>query len=113
MIFDLTKNYVPEVFSNSRDFQVFLRLLGMVSTVFEYKAEHLGDLYDADKCPTEFLPLLATMVGYKYDSSLSETFNRAIIKAFPILLRNKGNVTGIEKAVNLSLNTLTNDEYDL
>lgn len=105
MIFDLTKGFVPEAYSSSRDYKVFLRLLGIVCTVLKYNTDHLSDLYDADKCPSQLLPLLATMVGYEYDSSLSEKFNRAIIKAYPTLIKNKGSIRGLEMATALSLNT--------
>ena len=105
MIFDLTKAYVPESYIDSRDYRVFLRQLGTVLTVAKYNIDHFPDLYDADDCPEHLLPLLATMVGYKYRGSLSVDSNRKIIKYFPYLIRNRGSELGIKLAVALSINT--------
>lgn len=105
MIFDLTKNYVPQSYVNSRDYRVFLRLLGMITTVLKYNIDHFPDLYDADNCPDHLLPLLASMVGYKYKEEKSVSSNRKIIKYFPYLIRNRGSELGMRLAVALSVNT--------
>lgn len=105
MIFDLTKDYVPQSYVESRDYRVFLRLLGILTTVMKYNIDHFPDLYDADNCPDHLLPLLASMVGYKYKEEKSITSNRKIIKYFPYLIRNRGSEIGMKLAVALSINT--------
>lgn len=105
MIFDLTKNYVPESYVDSRDYRVFLKQLGVLLSVFKYNIDHFTDLYSADECPDHLLPLLAKMVGYTYDDEKSVANNRKIIKYFPYLIRNRGSETGIKLAVALSVNT--------
>ena len=105
MIFDLTKKYVPEAYVESRDFRVFLRQLGMFTTVMKYNIDHFTDLYSPENCPEHMLPLLATMVGYEYDSNKSVLSNRIIISYFPFLLRNRGSELGIKLAVALAVNT--------
>lgn len=98
-----TKNDVPKILRDSRDFQVFLRLLDIVYNTSEYDTTHLYNLYDADECPSEFLPLLANLIGYKYDNSISVAQNRFIIKNYKSLMRAKGSPKGIKLAVILSV----------
>lgn len=105
MIFDLVNNYTPEVYSDSRDYRILLRQLGFLSTVFKYNIDHFPDLYDADECPDHMLPLLASLVGYKYNENKSVNSNRQIIKNFPFLIRNRGSELGIRLATILSINT--------
>lgn len=105
MILDLTKRYVPEVYSDSRDFRVFLRLLSVLLTVLRDNIGSIPSLYSSDDCPREMLHLLADMVGYNYVESRSVESNRMIIKYFPYMLRYRGSRIGIKIATALSLNT--------
>ena len=105
MIFDLTKAYVPEAYVDSRDYRTFLRQLGVLLSVFKFNIDHFPDLYDPYECPDHMLPLLATMVGYKYDDTKSLDANRKIIKYFPYLIRNRGSELGIKLATVLCINT--------
>lgn len=101
---DLTKHFVPEVYSNSRDFRVFLRIIEVLVNSLKYNIDHFLDLYSPEDCPDNLLPLLAGMVGYEYDNTLSIDNNRVIIKYFPYLIRNRGSERGIKLAAALSLN---------
>lgn len=105
MIFDLSKGYVPESYSESRDYRVFLKLLGILLTVYKDNTDSLVSLYSSDDCPADLLPNLAHTVGYRYDDSLSVENNRIIIKYYPYLIRNRGSEEGIKLATALSLNT--------
>lgn len=105
MIFDLTKHFVPEVYSESRDYRVFLKLLGVLITVNKYNIDRIPDLYDPMEVPDNLLESLASLVGYDYDESLKLSYNRVITKYFPYLIRNRGSERGIELAIALSLNT--------
>lgn len=112
MIFNLTKHYVPEVYSDSRDYRVFLHMVEILATVIKYNADHYPDLYDPADCPDNLLPYLAGMVGYEYDYGLPINDNRIIIKYFPYLIRNRGSEIGIKLAMALSLNINTDiDDY--
>lgn len=106
MILDLTKGFVPEVYSDSRDYRVFLRLASVLLSVLRDNIGSIPSLYSADDCPESMLRLLAGMVGYKYDSLRTVESNRMIIKYFPLLLRNRGSKLGIKIAAALSLNSL-------
>ena len=105
MLFDLTKRFVPEVYSESRDYRVFLKLLGILISVLKDNIDSFPSLYSADTCPPDLLPYLADMVGYKYDEGISVDGNRIIIKYYPFMLRYRGSEEGIKLATALSLNT--------
>jgi len=101
---NLTKHFVPEVYSDSRDFRVFLRIIEVLVNSLKYNIDHFLDLYDPEDCPENLLPLLAGMVGYEYDNGIPVDNNRVIIKYFPYLIRNRGSEAGIKLATALSLN---------
>lgn len=113
MVFDLTKGFVPEAYSKSRDYKVFLRLAGLVSTVLKYNIDNLGNLYEAENCPVGLLDELAGMVGYTYKDSRTVASQRKIISYYPFLLRNRGSATAIEIATALSLSTLQYKENEI
>lgn len=105
MIFKLDKNYAPENYRDSRDYRVFLKLLGVLLSVFKYNIDSAPDLYSPDNCPDHLVNLLASMVGYKYNDSISIDNNRLIIKYFPYMIRKRGSREGLKLATALSLNT--------
>ena len=105
MIFDLTTSYTPESYADSRDYRIFLRLLGVLCSVFKNNIDEFANLYSPETCPEQMLQLLASMVGYWYDESLSVDDNRIVIKYFPLMLRYRGSREGIALATALSLNT--------
>lgn len=107
MVFDLTKMYVPESYADSRDYRIFLRQLGVISTVLKYNIDKFTDLYDPEECPDHMLPLLATMVGYSYKEEKSIKDSRKIIKYFPYMVRKRGSEEGIKLAAVISVNTST------
>lgn len=115
MIVRLDKNYTPEVYRESRDFRVFLKLLGIVISVCKSNIDSLPDLYSPDNCPSQLLRYLCSMVGRTYDSDLSVDSNREIIKNYPYMIRLRGSTSGIKLASAVSLNTSTdsNKIYNL
>lgn len=105
MIIDLTKHYVPESYSDSRDYRVFLKLAGITTSVLKNNIDSFISLYSAENCPENLLPYLAELVGYKYNNEINSDYNRVIIKYFPYLLRYRGSAEGFKLATALSLNT--------
>lgn len=110
MIFRLDKNYVPDYYKDSRDYRVFLKLLGSMLSVMKYRIDSFPSLYSPDDCPDDLLPYLADMVGYKYNEGRSIENNRIIIKYYPYMLRYRGSSEGIKLATALSLNTSDSKE---
>lgn len=101
---------VPEIYRESRDFRVFLKLLDMIVNVQKYDIDNWTTLYDPMRCPEKFLPLLADMIGYRYDTGLSTMENRVIMSEFNSILKNKGSEVGLRLAAALSMNAqLAND----
>lgn len=105
MIFKINKGFVPETYYESRDYRVFLKLLGVLVSVMKSNIDSFPSLYSPDDCPDNMVNLLASMVGYKYNSSLSVEDNRIIVKYFPYMIRYRGSEEGIKLATALSLNT--------
>lgn len=102
---NLVKGYVPEVYSESRDYRVFLRLLSVLISVLKDKVDRVPTLYSSDECPKDLLYLLADMVGYNLDSSRTVQSNRMVVSNYPVMLRNRGSRTGLKMAAALSLNS--------
>ena len=95
---------VPEIYRESRDFRVFLKLLDIVINSCKYDIDNWTTLYDPLQCPENFLPLLADFIGYRYDTSLSVTENRVIMSEFNTMIKNKGSEIGLRLAAALSMN---------
>lgn len=98
-----SRNYIPHIFRESRDIQVFLRIFDILYNITNYDISHLVDLISMDRCPDKFLPLLANYQGYEYDNTLSPGQNREIIKNYRDLTTHRGSETGIKNAIILSV----------
>lgn len=107
--------YAPEVYRESRDYRVLLKLIGIVVSVFKTNIDTMPDLYSPKNCPDHLLNLLANMVGYNYNDSIKIEDNRLIIKYFPYMIRRRGSRQGIKLATALTLNTTnsTSSSYSL
>lgn len=103
-----SRKFVPEAYSESRDYQVFLKLLDLLIDAIKLDTDTFVNLINPDRCPNHMLPLLASYVGYKYDYNESYDTNRMIIKYFPYLIRNRGSEIGIRLATALSVNSVGN-----
>ena len=100
-----SKNNMPKIFSISRDYQAILRLYDILVNVEKSDVDNLVSLVNADKCPSKYLPLLASSVGYTYDYNLSYDANRLIIKYYPLMIRLRGSMEGIILACAVALNS--------
>jgi hypothetical protein len=96
--------HVPLIYTTSRDYQAVLKLFDIIANVEKNDIDNLISCLNADKCPSRYLPLLASYVGYDYDYSLTYDANRLIIKYFPDLIRNRGNEKGMLLACAIVLN---------
>lgn len=116
MLFD-TKTMIPQVYSKERTMQVFNRLLDIIMTCCKYNIDNIGDIYDALKCPDEFLPYLGETLNYQYNYSDTVTANRRTIKVFTDMEKCRGSQTGLLMATALSLTSLSiskdNDEISI
>lgn len=99
-----TEKLVPDVYLDSRDFKVFLKLLEMIKSTTSYDLNNWIKLYSPTKCPAEFLNLIADFVGYEYNTNISIAESRIIISNFVNLLKNRGSKLGFEQAISIVLN---------
>lgn len=101
-----SNNYIPQVYGKERDIQVFTKLLDIILSVCKYDIDNIGNVYDANKCPEQLLPLLASTLNYKYNFNDTVTANRKIIDVFTIMEKNRGSKVGLLMATALSLTSL-------
>lgn len=99
-----SRDNVPFVYSLSRDYLSLLKLLDLVTVAIKNDIDNLDSLLNPDKCKSEYLPLLASYVGYDYDYNLSYEQNRMIIKYYPQLIRLRGSRLGISMASAVAIN---------
>lgn len=109
-----SERYIPEVYRKERDIKVLTRLFDIIFTFCKYQVDNLGSVYDAYKCPEQFLPFFAKTLNFDYNYADTVTANRRIIDAFAIMERNKGSEIGLKMATALSLTSMSiaqdNDE---
>lgn len=103
MKIDSFKN-VPLIYTTSRDYQALLKLFDILANVEKNDIDNLISCINADMCPSKYLPLLASYVGYDYNYDLPYDSNRTIIKYYPELIRNRGSNKGIMLACAVALN---------
>lgn len=92
---NVPQNYVNE----SRDFQLFLRIMDCINSGVKYDIDTIIDLFDPMKVNDRMLDLLCTKVGFYPRQKLNTNTLRYIVAAFPYLIKYKGSRRGIEGAV--------------
>lgn len=107
-----SKKLVPKHYANSRDYQVFLKLLDIVINACDFDTKHFTSLISPVQCKARLLPLLSNYVGYTYDYAETVKLNRLITKNWAALKRNRGSLTGISMAIALALNGVIDDSVD-
>lgn len=101
-----SRDYVPKVYSESRDYQALLKLLDLVVCNIKSNIDNFISYINPEYCRSEYLPILASYVGYNYDNSLSYEINRLIINHYKELINNRGCETGIKLAAALAINAI-------
>lgn len=94
---------VPDIYTDSADFRFFLKWFEAALTKVHYDTEHADDLQDPLKCPDWLLWMLADTMGFKYDSRLPVSFNRAVLVYFMSMIRNRGSKDGVTLAAEVNL----------
>lgn len=98
-----SRKLVPIHYGNSRDFQVFLKLVDLIANATDADTKHFMSLISPMICKARMLPLLSNYVGYTYDYAETVKLNRLITKNWATLLRNRGSLTGFSMALALAL----------
>lgn len=66
----------------------------------EEDIENFGDLFNPDRCPKEFLPLLADILGFEFPFDVSEKVQRRLIKAMSKVYKIKGTKQSLRFLIN-------------
>lgn len=99
---------MPDFMLIDEDISVVRELLAYVFGDIWAKDEALYDLGDLDTVPEEYLPGLSSLIGYKYDNSIMQEFQRFYIKRFLEIRRSRGN----EKSIKVMLSSFNRSESD-
>lgn len=94
------QNNVPQVYvDKSRDFQMMCRVLDTLHGSVMYDITTMQNLTNPMKINDSMLRLYATKVGFFTNVSIDSEILRYIVSAFPYIVKNKGNIRGIKRAV--------------
>lgn len=92
----------PAVLSKSRDYNSIEVLLYSIFYFFYTKSVESRNIHNPHRCDEMLLPLLADYYRYSYTDVGDISMERDIIGSVPLLHHNKGTVTGINNALELS-----------
>lgn len=109
-----TQNRVPEIYPNeSRDFQLLCRAYDAVFNGIKYDTDMICQILDTGQCPSNLLSLLQTKLGFFTNIDITDENLRYVLKAFPLIMKNKGSSKAIVQAINtlLKLNHFNGSSY--
>lgn len=94
------QNNTPETYQNqSRDFQLLCRLYDCIVNGVKFDIDSMVHLINTDDCNTKLLQLLQTKLGFFSDKDITDDDLRYVLKAFPVIIKNKGSFLAIKQAV--------------
>lgn len=95
---------VPDIYvSESRDFQLLLRLYDSIFGGLRFDIDGMQSLTDTMHIKNTMLPLLATKLGFFSNIDIEDKSLRYILSALPYFLKYKGSLYGVKQVVNLYL----------
>lgn len=98
---------VPSVYSTeSRDFQLFLRVLDFVQNSIKYDIDTMIYSLSTEDAPSHYLERLKSKVGFYNSHEIDDKALRLALIVFPFIIRYKGSVEGIKRCVNAYLRHL-------
>ena len=100
-----TKNNVPQVYvSESRDFQIFTRVLDFVQNGLKFDIDSMVNVLSTNDISEEYIEYLKSKVGFFSDRFYDDTTLRKTLSAMPHILKHKGSKLGVEMCINTFLN---------
>lgn len=98
------QEHSPDVYPRkSRDYQLFSVLFDCINSGVKFDIDSIRDVVDTNQISERLIPYLQTKLGYFTDLKISTEKLRLILKAFSIIVRNKGSKTGIQQACEVFL----------
>jgi hypothetical protein len=102
-----TKNNVPQVYvSESRDFQLFTRVLDFVQNGLKYDIDAMLNSLSTRDIAENYLEHLQSKIGFFTNGHYDDSTLRKALSAMPYILRNKGSELGISMCINTFLNII-------
>ena len=107
--------HVPDSYThNSRDFQMMCNVVDYINGSINHYSDSMTSVLSAKHCPTSLLMLLKKKLGFLSGDYLDAEALRSILQVFPILLKNKGSIKGIQLAILIFIKYLhIGDTYDV
>ena len=81
------------------DVQTFLRVPGVSLDEIKGLIDHLPNIFDVDACDVRFIPLLGTLVGYRFDPMREPDIQRNEIHEVIESYRRKGSIPAIHRSL--------------
>ena len=106
---------VPQVYvEQSRDFQMFCRLVDIIQNSTKFDIDSVIHILEPFLSNDVMLELLCTKIGFFPKQHYDAEILRYIIAAFPYAVKNKGSVEGVEAIVNaiIRAENVTSTDYD-
>lgn len=98
------QNNVPDVYvTQSRDFQLLLRLYDSIFSGVKFDIDSIQGVINTSKSRNSILPLLSTKLGFFTNLEINDDKLRIILGGFPLIIRNKGSLLAIKQTLNLYL----------
>lgn len=95
---------LPEVYVNeSRDFQLLCRLSDILFSGLKYEVDSIINLLDATQAKDQIIRLMCTKVGFFPTIEIDSQILKYIVASFPLILKYKGTLKGIQYAANAIL----------
>ena len=98
------QNNTPRVYYNeSRDFQLIGRLYDCIINGIKHDIDSTSYLTDSKLIRSTMLQLLQTKLGFFTKEKFNDEQIRYILRAFPVLVKQKGSIKAVQEAVNMFL----------
>lgn len=102
-----TKDFVPQSYvSESRDFQIFTRVLDFVQNSTKFDIDTMTSILDTDVIPPQYVDRLKSKLGFFTSETYDDRTLKIVLSAFPHIMKYKGSLEGIERCVHTFLHIL-------
>ena len=102
-----TKDNIPQHYvAESRDFQLFTRILDVTQNATKFNIDSILNIIDTSTIPACYIDRLKSKLGFFTPHYYDTDTLRNILLSFPSIMKHKGSEIGIEKCVNVFLNTI-------
>lgn len=105
-IFRLVDNTPDAYVTPSRDFQLLCNSFDIVNNAVKFDIDSIVNILDTRLCAEGLLELLQTKLGFFTSKKFDSYQIRTVLIGFKDVVRNKGSLLGVKKAVELYLRAM-------